>query len=132
MPYPTTIEAIKAVLKSDPSVSVSQREEILNYIRRGGPKHNTKQTNTSARIVRRNEAAKMLGCSLRMIDRLLQQGVLKKIILPQRKRGAGVLEGDLLELMGLYRDTNEGQSNEKDKAGHNALIRKLAVIQNVL
>ena len=44
---------------------------------------------TTERIVRRAEAAKLLGRSLRGVDLLREQGHLKAITMPGRARGAG-------------------------------------------
>jgi hypothetical protein len=102
----TTIDVIKAGLKSDPTISSRDRTKILATLRRGpgtatadstGPAETSQQR--IQRIVRRAEAARMYGCSLRLVDRLAAQGVLKKVRLPGRKRGAGFLESDLLAVM---------------------------------
>ena len=100
----TTLDVIKAGLKSDPTVSPRDRTKILATLRTGpGTVNVTEPTESSQRriqrIVRRAEAARMYGCSLRLMDRLAAQGVLKKVRLPGRKRGAGFLEADLLAVM---------------------------------
>lgn len=51
------------------------------------------------RLLRRAEAARRLGCSLRLVDRLAKDGALVKRKLPGRKRAAGILESDLLALI---------------------------------
>ncbi len=51
------------------------------------------------RVVRRHEAARMLARSLRSVDMLAAQGLLRRIKLPGRKRGCGFLESDLLALL---------------------------------
>jgi hypothetical protein len=96
----TTIEIIRSGLKSDPSLSAADRARILAAIRNGA---NTPKidpvTNSESRLVRRAEAARRLGCSLRLVDRLAKDGVLLKRRLPNRKRAAGFLESDLNALI---------------------------------
>ncbi len=102
----TTLDVIKAGLKSDPTVTPRDRTKILATLRSGPgtatinltEPHEASQQRIQ-RIVRRAEAARMYGCSLRLVDRLAAQGVLKKVRLPGRKRGAGFLESDLLAVM---------------------------------
>jgi hypothetical protein len=101
----TTIQIIKSGLKGDPTVSPRDRIKILATLRTGpaATANASEPGGTSQqriqRIVRRAEAARMYGCSLRLVDRLAEQGVLKKVRLPGRKRGAGFLESDLLALI---------------------------------
>ena len=102
----TTLDVIKAGLKSDPTVSPRDRTKILANLRSGPGTATTNLTDPPEasrqriqRIVRRAEAARLYGCSLRLMDRLAAQGVLKKVRLPGRKRGAGFLETDLLAVM---------------------------------
>ncbi|HUA67240.1 MAG TPA: hypothetical protein VMA13_01720 [Candidatus Saccharimonadales bacterium] len=96
----TTIEIIRSGLKSDPSLSAADRARILAAIRNGP--NTTKidpATSSEPRLVRRAEAARRLGCSLRLVDRLAKDGVLLKRRLPNRKRAAGFLESDLNALI---------------------------------
>jgi hypothetical protein len=97
---PTTIDVIKAGLKSDPSLSSADRARILVAIRNGAntPKIDP-ATNSEPRLVRRAEAARRLGCSLRLVDKLAKDGVLPKRRLPNRQRAAGFLESDLIALI---------------------------------
>lgn len=102
----TTIQIVKSGLKADPTVSPRERTKILAALRSGlgtATINLTEPPETSQqriqRIVRRTEAARMYGCSLRLIDRLAAQGVLEKVRLPGRKRGAGFREADLLALI---------------------------------
>lgn len=97
---PTTIDVIKAGLKSDPSLSAADRARILAVIRNGAnaPKIDP-ATNGEVRLIRRAEGARRLGCSLRLVDRLAKDGVLLKRRLPNRKRAAGFLESDLNALI---------------------------------
>jgi hypothetical protein len=93
-----TLEIIRTALKADSSVASSDRARLLATIRNGGSQP-PESVQRIQRIVRRTEAARMYGCSLRLIDRLAAQGVLEKVRLPGRKRGAGFRESDLLALI---------------------------------
>jgi hypothetical protein len=106
MPLKTTLKLVRAALETDQTISPRDRAKFLTNLRSGpvtGTADVTAPTETSQqriqRIVRRGEAARMYGCSLRLMDRLAAQGVLKKVRLPGRKRGAGFLESDLLAVM---------------------------------
>ena len=99
-PLPTTITAVDAILKADLGISQPDRKQFLNILRNGLEKSaNEPQAARVARIVRREEAARMLGMSLRAVDRLTQQKVLRKVRLPGRSRCAGFRESDLQALM---------------------------------
>ncbi len=52
-------------------------------------------TEAPARLVRRIEAAKRLGVTLRCIDRLAVSGALRRIRLPGRVRAVGFRESDV-------------------------------------
>jgi hypothetical protein len=54
----------------------------------------------SNRIMRRGEASKVLGRTVRAIDMLAQQGHLKKVLLPGRTRAGGFLAADVFALLG--------------------------------
>jgi hypothetical protein len=93
---PTTIDLLKAGLKSDPTVSASDRIRLLAMLRAGSESQfKAAPPNTGPRVIRRREAANRLACCVRVIDRLAQQGVLKKVRLPGRTRAAGFLEADV-------------------------------------
>jgi hypothetical protein len=94
-----TIEIIKTALKADNSVSASDRARVLATIRNGGSQAPESARLAEPRLIRRAEAARRLGCSLRLIDRLAKDGALVKRKLPGRKRAAGILESDLLALI---------------------------------
>ncbi len=51
------------------------------------------------RVLRRREAADRFGVSLRTVDEWTRQGILKKIYLPGRKRGAGFRLADIEALI---------------------------------
>jgi predicted DNA-binding transcriptional regulator AlpA len=96
----TTIEIIRSGLKADPSLNPADRTRILAAIRNGTFTPTTGTTSASEpRLVRRAEAARRLGCSMRLVDRLAKDGILPKRRLPNRQRAAGFLESDLNALI---------------------------------
>jgi excisionase family DNA binding protein len=93
---PTTIETIRSILKCDTTLNPADRSRILAALRSSVIPLKAVATSTSeSRLVRRAEAAKRLGCSLRLVDRLAHDGVLPRRKLPGRRRAAGFLESDL-------------------------------------
>lgn len=97
---PTTLDMIRAALKCDPSLSPAERAEIIDRIKgRKAKPEKSVATPTEDRIVRRKEAAKRLGVSLRTLDLIAESGHLKRKKLPGRTRSVGFLESDLLALM---------------------------------
>jgi hypothetical protein len=95
----TTIEVIRAGLKSDPSITPTERARLLALIR------NTKELTArpklegTERILRRTETARRLSRSVRMVDKLAADGVLRKRTLPGRQRACGFLESDVEALI---------------------------------
>lgn len=51
------------------------------------------------RILKRKDVAEMFGVSLRTIDLMAEEGLLKKIVLPTRKRSIGFLESEIMKLI---------------------------------
>lgn len=98
----TTIDIIRTGLRADPTLSPAQRVNLLTLVKSGGrvPATPEPQKPTTPRLIRRREAAHLCGCSVRLIDRLAAQGVLRRVRLPGRQRGAGFLETDLLAVIG--------------------------------
>jgi|SRR6185312_2355305 len=74
----TTIDAIRAVLRMDPTVDPSERIKIIYRLRRGDlPKK--PGSGAPARLLRRKIVVERLCCSLRAVDRLAVQGVLRRV-----------------------------------------------------
>lgn len=97
----TTLDLFRAALRSDATVSPAERSRILTLIRHNAaPPVPLPPANDGPRILRRKQAAERCGCSLRLIDRLAQQGALPKVRLPGRQRAAGFRESDVLKLIG--------------------------------
>jgi hypothetical protein len=96
----STIEAVRAVLRTDETVTARDRDNLMKLLRQGAQAPNSEPaTRNEPRIVRRAEAARRLGCSLRLVDRLARDGFLTKRRLPNRQRAAGFLEADLVAVM---------------------------------
>ncbi len=98
---PSTMEILKSVLRSDPTLSPTERAALLMRLK---DKSETAKPNVAPplgeiRIVRRTEAARRLACSLRTIDSLAASGVLPRRKLPGRVRGSGFLSSDVEALM---------------------------------
>jgi hypothetical protein len=95
---PTTVDATRALLKADPSLTPGDRNRLLALLRNNG-KTETEPTHTEPRIIRRAEAARRLGCSLRAVDNWTRTGILRKVKLPGRVRHCGFRETDIAALI---------------------------------
>jgi hypothetical protein len=95
---PTTLDIIKSALKSDQSLSPSARARWLATLRHG-PDLPKPPIPATPRILRRKTAAERIGRSIRALDLLAQQGVLRRIKFPGRQRSAGFLENDVNKLL---------------------------------
>jgi hypothetical protein len=93
----STIELIRAGLKTDPTLSVAERARLLVILRNHGNQRQPRQAEQAVapRIIRRKHVAERLNSSLRFVDLLARQGVLEKCVLPGRKRAVGILESSL-------------------------------------
>jgi hypothetical protein len=96
---PTTYDALKSILRADPSISALQRSQFLNLVKTG-PVPLAETPPKEPRLLRRAEVAARLSRSIRMVDKLAESGVLKKRKLPGRIRAAGFLESDVIALIG--------------------------------
>jgi len=97
---PSTLEILKSVLRSDPTLSPADRAAVLTRLKEKpeAPKPEAAPLG-EVRIVRRAEAARRLACSLRTIDGLAATGALPRRKLPGRVRGSGFLSSDVEALM---------------------------------
>ena len=97
---PATLEILKAALRADETVTARDQARFLALLRNGPPRElAVPAVPTEARLVRRAEAARRLGGSLRLVDRLARDGILRKHRLPGRQRAQGILESDLVALL---------------------------------
>jgi hypothetical protein len=108
----TTLEIIKTTLKGDTTLTPEDRKKLLVLLHNGGkiPQGNEK-TKSEPRILRRAEAAKRLGVTLRAIDKWACEGILRRIKLPGRTRACGFSERDINELISDHVDG--GRENEQ-------------------
>src|ERR1017187_9860378 len=98
----STIELIRAGLKTDPTLSSVERTRLLVTLRSHGkpmPSPQPASQDVAPKIIRRKQAAERLNSSLRFVDLLARQGVLKKCVLPGRTRAVGILESSLLAVL---------------------------------
>jgi len=96
----STIELIRAGLKTDPTLSPSECTRLLSILRNHNRQTPSPQIKSEPlRVIRRKQAAERLNSSLRFVDLLTQQGILKKCTLPGRKRAVGILESSLLAVL---------------------------------
>jgi hypothetical protein len=92
----STIDLIRAGLKTDPTLDPDERTRLLLILRNHGKQKQQPQIEIGApKILRRKQAAERLNSSLRFVDLLARQGVLKKCVLPGRRRAVGILESSL-------------------------------------
>jgi len=95
----STIELIRAGFKTDPTLNPTECARLLVILRNHGKQSLRPPIEPGVpRIIRRKQAAERLNSSLRFVDLLARQGVLKKCVLPGRRRAVGILESSLLAL----------------------------------
>ena len=95
----TTLEILRSGLKSDPSLTPADRTRLLALLRNGPPKAETPPFSTP-KVLSRHATSATLNRSLRFVDRLAQEGILKKVRLPGRQRAIGFLEADVRAIIG--------------------------------
>lgn len=95
----TTLDLVRAALRTDPTVTPRDRTRLLRLLRAGEPPQPQATPTIAERIVRRDEAAQLIGGSLRLVDRLAKNGQLPRVTLPGRKRGAGFRLSDITRLI---------------------------------
>ena len=95
----TTIEAIRSIVRADPSVTPQERARILDSIRNHGKAETSKTTPNAPRILRRDTVAERLGCTVRQVDNLAREGTLRRVVMPGRTRAAGFRESDVMALI---------------------------------
>jgi predicted DNA-binding transcriptional regulator AlpA len=101
-PLPSTVRTFKALLETDPTIAPAHRTLYVRFFRDGyppDPKGFEPPPDVVPRVIRRKEAANRLACCVRVIDRLAQEGKLKRVRLPGRSRAAGFLESDINALL---------------------------------
>jgi hypothetical protein len=100
---PTTLDAMRALLKTDPSLSPADRSQIVETIRsHGRPKEQAPKPTIEPRVARvltRTEVGKRFGRSLRFVDKLAAQGVIHRVTMPGRVRACGFREDEVNRVM---------------------------------
>jgi len=82
----TTLQAIKAILQADTTVSREERMIILKNLLTGSGE----ERSAGDRVVTRSEVATMLGGkSLRYVDYLAAEGKIRKVQVKGKQRGIG-------------------------------------------
>lgn len=96
----TTQEAVKAMLRADPSLTPTDRNRILAALRNHGKTESAPTpAAVEARVLRRSEVARRFSVTLRAVDNWNRTGILRKITLPGRVRAAGFRESDVVALI---------------------------------
>jgi hypothetical protein len=98
---PTVFDAIRAILKADMSVTAEDRAWILACIKDHGRRFRTPagSVQPEVKLITRAEVARLLCRSKRSIDHLANEGLLKKVMFPNRKRAAGYRYEDVVRLI---------------------------------
>jgi len=108
---PTTLTALDSIIQADPSVDALERRiygralrtppDRLALLLKAGAVNEADALRATAgpRLIRRAEAARRLGCSLRSVDKWARDGMLRKVGLPGRTRKAGFRESDVVALI---------------------------------
>jgi len=97
---PTALEAVRAVLKAGPTVSPGQRTQILTVVRQGDqPPPPAASTPEPSQVLTRAEVARRFSRSIRFVDYLAKQGVLRRITMPGRSRAVGFLAQEVDAVM---------------------------------
>ena len=98
---PTTLNAVRSVLATDLQINPHERHRLLSLLR-GQPLEREPATSIGPpghRLMRRREVAERLSVSLRTVDKYASMGILRKRILPNRKRASGFLASDVEALI---------------------------------
>ena len=97
----TTVGLIDAILRADGSMSQGDRQRVLATL-------NDRTSDGMDRLLKRAEAARLLGRSPRSVDRLVEQGVLQRVRFPACKRAAGYRASDIARLVAGGNGGNDG------------------------
>ena len=110
---PTTLDAVKAVLKADPALTLADRMRIVGNIRNHGKPSETIQpiAPPERRVLPRAEVARRFNRSLRFVDRLAAEGIIHRMKLPGRTRACGFLAEDVERVMSGEEVKNEALHN---------------------
>ena len=97
---PTTMDAVKALLKADPALTPADRARIVASIRNLGKDETVRAVAVvEKRVLPRAEVARRFNRSLRFVDHLATAGILRRVRLPGRIRACGFLAEEVERLM---------------------------------
>ena len=124
-----TTDALRAVLRLDPTLEVPGRARIVNAMLRADKiLSDPPSPQPVPRLLRRDEVARRLSVTTRGVDLIAKQGLLQKVILPGRSRGIGFRESEVTELINSLplHETKSGAAGLAERERHKTL-RKLCV-----
>ncbi len=94
----STVEMVENYLRTDRTVSPSDRERLMRRLC-GQPESDSSLSGAGDRLLRRSQAAQMLGRSVKSIDRLASAGVLRRIRFPSHTKSAGFRLSEIADLI---------------------------------
>ncbi len=95
---PATLDAIKALLRSDPTIPPRDRQLIAVAAQNHGAT-TTRPETAAPKIISRAEAGNRLNRSPRAVDLLADQGHLQRVKMPGRVRNCGFRLADVEALI---------------------------------
>lgn len=94
----TTTDAVKSMLKADPSLTSDDRNAILQALKNHG-KADTSRSERTPQLLSRKQVAAMLGRSTRLVDLLANSGALQRVKLTGATRAAGFRKSEVVALI---------------------------------
>ena len=96
----TTKKAIASIQETDPTVDPATRARMMAALQDQGRTGASAGTAVApTRLLRRGEVAKRMSVTTRAVDEWARTGILKRVHLPGRVRGAGFRESDVQALI---------------------------------
>lgn len=95
----TTADAIRSLLKADPSLTPGDRRAILAQARNHGRTTDDHKEAAGPQLITRKQAAALLNRSPRTVDLLAKAGSLERVYLTGMQRAAGYRKADVVALI---------------------------------
>jgi hypothetical protein len=98
----TTADAIKALLRTDPSLTPMDRARIIDAVRNHGREEHPAKVAAApkeSRVLPRAEVARRFSRTMRFVDKLAVEGILRRVKMPGRQRGCGFLADEVERLI---------------------------------
>jgi hypothetical protein len=98
----TTADAMKALLKADPSLTPTDRARIIGAMRNQDREEQPVKvaaTPKESRVLPRAEVARRFNRTMRFVDKLAVEGILRRVKMPGRQRGCGFLADEVERLI---------------------------------